>query len=240
MFRIEALPLLEDNYAYLLVEQGGTRAAVVDPGEAAPVMEALRARGLNLETILSTHHHGDHVGGNLELQALTGAQVWGPDDPRIPGLGRALREGEDVELFGMRLCPLHAPGHTRTQHLLHFPQLATLFCGDVLFGLGAGRFFEGTAEDALIGFRKILALADNTQLYWGHEYTLANGAWARSLSAPSAALEAHLEWAFACRREGRPTLPGRLNLERALNPFLSTDSPAEIARLRESRSAFKE
>jgi hydroxyacylglutathione hydrolase len=239
MFEIEVLPLLTDNYAYILVDESRSCAAVVDPSEAAPVLAHLQKRGLKLEIILNTHHHADHVAGNLELKQATGAQVWAPNDARIPGVDRVLREGERYEIFSEAFEALHAPGHARTQHLIYFRQRHTLFCGDVLFGLGAGRFFEGTPDEALVGFRKISAMPDETLLYWGHEYTLKNLAWVQSLGPSSAALEAHARWALAQRQKQLPTLPGLLSLERVLNPFLRSNEAAEVARLRASRSAFR-
>lgn len=213
-----ALPALSDNYIWALPGANG-RAVVVDPGEAAPVLAAIEA-GLHLCAILLTHHHADHIGAAAELAQCCKVPVFAPHDDRIPCAGTRVGEGDAVELpgAGLRFSVMHVPGHTLS-HLAYVGH-GVVFTGDTLFSLGCGRLFEGTPAQMLDSLRRLAALPDDTQICCGHEYTLANAAFARVVEPDNAALAQRTEQARAAREAGRPTLPVSIATERATNPFL--------------------
>ena len=216
-----------DNYVWTL--RRGSRAAVVDPGDAAPVLAYLRAEKLQLSAILNTHHHADHVGGNVELLAHYKVPVYGPRDERISTVTHRVGEGERFTLpdFDIEFQVFEIPGHTRT-HIAFYGD-GMLFCGDTLFACGCGRLFEGTPAQMHASLGKLAALPGDTQVYCGHEYTLANIAFARVVEPDNEAL---LKREFAEReKRGRnlPTVPSTIALERATNPFMRSEIPAVVA-----------
>lgn len=230
---IDLVPLLTDNYAYLLrcPETGAT--AAVDPSEAAPVLAAAEARGWRITHILNTHHHPDHTGGNLEIKEATGCTVVGPkpDEARIPGIDVALDEGDRFRLGNAEAQILFIPGHTRGHIAFWFPESRALFCGDTLFALGCGRLFEGTPAQMWSSLDKLRRLPGGTRVYCGHEYTQANARFARTVDPDNAALADRAKRIDALRAEGRPTIPSTLAEECATNPFLRADDPALAAAL---------
>jgi hydroxyacylglutathione hydrolase len=190
MLEIVPLPALRDNYIWTL--RAGRHAAVVDPGEARPVLEYLARGRLELVAILATHHHPDHVGGIPELLAKGRVPVFGPKGEPIATLTRPVGEGDTVEIpaLGLALSVLDIPGHTRA-HIAYYGA-ESLFCGDTLFACGCGRLFEGTPEQMMSSLAKLAALPDSTRVYCGHEYTLANIAFAQQVEPKNAALAARL------------------------------------------------
>ena len=217
------LPALADNYIWLL-HDGGGQAIVVDPGEAEPVEAALAERSLQLRAILLTHHHGDHVAGAPALRARHGATVYAPRDDRITGVDRHVGDGEVVTLEQpqARFEVLAVPGHTRT-HIAYAGE-GLLFCGDTLFSLGCGRLFEGTPAQMLASLERLAALPGDTRVCCGHEYTQANGRFARQVDPANPALAARCAEVAQARTQGHPTLPVPLASELACNPFLRIDS----------------
>jgi hydroxyacylglutathione hydrolase len=221
--RIEPIPAFADNYLWLLVRD--RRAVVVDPGDAAPVQQVLRERQLMLSAILVTHHHGDHVGGVLDLSS-GGVPVYGPAGETIPGRTQALREGDRIEALGERFEVLDVPGHTRGHIAYYAPDLQALFCGDTLFAAGCGRLFEGTPAQMAASLAKLAALPAATRVYCAHEYTLANLRFARAVEPDNAALAARTAHCDVLRAAGLPTVPSTLAEEQATNPFLRCAEPA--------------
>ena len=226
MLEIVPLPAFQDNYIWTL--RDGKNAAVVDPGEARPVKEYLAREGLTLVAILATHHHPDHVGGIAELVAMTKVPVFGPKGEPIPELTHPVGQGDKVEISALDavFSVLDIPGHTRA-HVAYYG-LDSLFCGDTLFACGCGRVFEGTAKQMLDSLSKLAALPDETRVYCGHEYTLANIKFAREVDPDNRLLAAREAKAAKLRAAGRPTLPSTLGEERATNPFLRCAEPAVV------------
>ena len=216
----------KDNYVWTL--RDGRRAAVVDPGDAAPVLDYLRAEKLELCAILATHHHADHVGGVAELLRHYRVPVFGPRGEPIAALTHPVSEGDQVRIpeLGVSFSVLDIPGHTRA-HIAYYGAGA-LFCGDTLFACGCGRVFEGTPEQMYASLEKLLALPDETKVYCGHEYTLANIGFARAVEPKNALLEKRESKIRQLRDAGRPTLPSTLGEEKATNPFLRCREPAVV------------
>ena len=232
------LPAFSDNYLWLL--HGAHQAIVVDPGDARPVFAALERLALPLQAILVTHHHADHVGGVAQLQAATGALVYGPANERIPGNCIPLVQGDQVEALGLRFSVLDVPGHT-AGHIAYFSDgksmdgsdsgtsAPLLFCGDTLFSGGCGRLFEGTPAQMLQSLDALAALPGDTQVCCAHEYTLSNLRFARTVEPGNAALVDYQARCEQLRARQQPTLPSTVAQERAINPFLRSREPAVAA-----------
>jgi hydroxyacylglutathione hydrolase len=226
-FEIRQIPLLSDNYAYLLNDEESGEAAIVDPSEAAPVLAALRETGWHLKHILNTHHHPDHIGGNRALKEATGARIVGPekDRHRIPGFDCGLAEGDEYQVGTKRLRVLETPGHTSGHIALVFDEDQALFSGDTLFSLGCGRLFEGTPAEMWHSLCKLRALPGRMLVYCGHEYTQSNCRFAVTIEPDNADLRQRADEIAQLRAAGRPTTPSRLDLECRTNPFLRADRP---------------
>ena len=222
--RLTALPAFEDNYIWALAGDDGN-AVIVDPGDAAPVLAASE-QGLCPAGVLITHHHPDHAGGVAALRRRWPAlPVFAADDSRIPDATERVGEGDRFQLNGWEFQVLSVPGHTLTHIAFHGAE-GHLFCGDTLFSLGCGRLFEGTPSQMLASLEHLASLPGDTAVCCGHEYTLANAAFARAVDPANDALRRRTEEAQAMRDSDRPTLPSTLALERAINPFLRVDAPA--------------
>jgi hydroxyacylglutathione hydrolase len=216
----------KDNYVWTL--RNAKHAAVVDPGEAQPVLDFLAREKLELAAILATHHHPDHVGGIAELLGRYRVPVYGPRKEPIATLTHPVSEGDTVTIpqLGATFSVLDIPGHTRA-HIAYYGAGA-LFCGDTLFACGCGRVFEGTAEQMYASLEKLRALPDETKVYCGHEYTLANIGFARNVEPQNAALAAREVRDRRLSEAGKPTVPSTMREERATNPFLRCTEPAVV------------
>lgn len=228
---IQLLPLLTDNYAYLLRDAATGTVGVVDPSEPAPVLARLKQLGWALNYIINTHHHPDHSGGNLELKSATGAKVVGPfnDQARIPGIDIALKDGETFA-FGQSIgTAIDIPGHTAGHMALWFAADKAVFSGDTLFALGCGRMFEGNAPMMWASLSRLRQLPPDTRVYCGHEYTQSNARFALSVDPDNAILRTRAQAIDRLRAEGKPTIPSTLAEEALTNPFLRADD-ADLAR----------
>jgi hydroxyacylglutathione hydrolase len=259
--KLFALPAFSDNYLWLW--QQDSMAVVVDPGDAAPVLQALSQKGLTLAAILVTHHHADHVGGVRELHNTTGAQVFGPAREDVPAPHTPVMDGDTLTLLGQTVQVLDVPGHT-AGHVAYFlpdaPETPVLFCGDTLFSGGCGRIFEGTPAQMLASMDHLAKLPGTTRVCCAHEYTLSNLRFALAVEPRNTELQAYMAHCQQLRDQGTPTLPALLGTELQINPFLrarhpdvqhavaqhaglpateQTDDVAVFAALREWKNNFK-
>ena len=233
-----ALPAFADNYIWMLHD--GANAVVVDPGDAAPVQEALDRLQLQLVAILVTHHHADHVGGVNALRARLAGPVYGPAHERIPAPFVPLVENDTVQVLGLRFDVIDVPGHT-AGHIAYAQQGATerglLFCGDTLFSAGCGRLFEGTPAQMHRSLSKLAALPGDMQVCCTHEYTLSNLRFAAAVEPDNPTRRQHQAQCVALRAQDQPTLPSSLALELRINPFLRCSEPAVVAAARQQGAA---
>lgn len=228
MLEIVQLPVLSDNYIYLIHDPSAGLTAVVDPAEADPVLSALKDRNWKLDFILNTHHHWDHVGGNLELKEATGCQIVGArlDRERIPGIELTLDEGDVFEMGASRASILSVWGHTCGHIAYWFANDQALFCGDTLFAMGCGRLFEGSPEQMWESLGKLKKLPGSTRVYCAHEYTQTNGRFALTVDPKNSALIERMEQVNACRSKNISTVPSTMEVELSTNPFLRADAQA--------------
>lgn len=224
MLEIHLIPVLSDNYSFLLHDPRSGQTAVVDPAEAAPVLQALDQRGWQLHTVLNTHHHYDHVGGNLALQAATGCQIVASahDRLRIPGVTRTVVEGDCVQIGESTLRVLATPGHTDGHIVYYCADSDCLFTGDTLFIMGCGRLFEGTAAQLWQSLQKLAALPPQTRVYCAHEYSLTNAQFALTVEPDNFLLKQRFALCLQRFADWQPTVPSTLAEELDTNPFLRT------------------
>jgi hydroxyacylglutathione hydrolase len=228
MMKVHQLTAFDDNYIWLIGCEGLPNVAIVDPGDADPVIEYVQRMGLHPSAILITHHHGDHTGGVAELVERYQIPVYGPATERIPALTQPLHEGDRVQLkaCGLNLKVFDTPGHTRG-HICYYGHGA-LFSGDTLFTAGCGRLFEGTPEQMTASLEKLRALPDDTQVYCAHEYTQANLRFAVVAEPQNKETAIRASEVERLRSDGKATVPAPLSLEKATNPFLRSHIPALI------------
>lgn len=255
------LPAFNDNYIFLLVDRATGDCAVVDPGDAKVVLEYLSKEDLTLKTILITHHHADHVGGNRQLLShFPAAAVYGSEidlqKRRIPGQTVSLKAGNHLDLFNRTVEILFVPGHTQGHIAYYFPPLqpedsGDLFCGDTLFANGCGRLLEGTPAQLFASLQQICDLPDNTNIWCAHEYTLKNIKFSLTVDPENEALQRRFQQVQTQRQRQKPTIPTVLALEKQTNPFLrcsdrqlqanlkTTDPLRVFTKLRGKRISFE-
>ncbi len=226
MLEVKSIPAFNDNYIWLIQNSDG-RCAVVDPGEASPVLAYLEQHQLTLDTILITHHHHDHIGGIAELvRQHPNLHIVGPSQEPVPTLTHSVEEGQSLHLFDHTFQVFDLPGHT-AGHIGYYTE-GLLFCGDVLFSAGCGRIFEGTPQQMFESVSKLAALPDETQVFCAHEYTASNVAFALAVEPDNGDLHQYRDTVNRLRASNQPTLPTTLKQERLINPFLRTDCDGVI------------
>ena len=226
MLKIIQIPVLKDNYIYLIIEELTGITACIDPAVYEPVDSKLNQLGRKLDFILNTHHHNDHVGANIQLQKKYNCKIVGneKDKARIPGINIFLNEGDKFFIGNTHCEVIEASGHTIGHICYHFPEDKLVFCGDTLFSLGCGRLFEGTPDIMVESLLKIRSLPNETKVFCGHEYTLKNALFALSLEPNNEALKKKVKQIEELRSKGLPTIPSFLSEEKKFNPFLRFDN----------------
>ncbi|WP_430443482.1 hydroxyacylglutathione hydrolase [Sphingorhabdus contaminans] len=236
---IVRVPVLSDNYVWLVHEPMSGETMVVDPAVAPPVLEKAEELGWKISQIWNTHWHPDHTGGNAEIKEVTGCTITGPaaEAERIPTLDVQVKGGDAVRLGEVTAHVIDVPAHTAGHIAFHFAEEKAAFVGDTLFAMGCGRLFEGTAEQMFNNMRALEALGDDTAIYCAHEYTLSNGRFALTVEPDNTALAQRMEEVFVLRDRGEPTVPTTIALEKATNPFMRARSVTELAARRAAKDA---
>lgn len=236
---IVRIPVLSDNYVWLVHEPASQATMVVDPAVAEPALDEAAARGWTITDIWNTHWHPDHTGGNAGIKAATGCTITGPaaEAARIPTLDRLVKGGDTVMLGGVAAQVWDVPAHTAGHIAYHFADDAAIFVGDTMFAMGCGRLFEGTAEQMFANMQALGQLDDATRVYCAHEYTLSNARFAVTVEPDNQALAARLAEVEAMRARGEATVPTSIGAERATNPFLRAPSAARLGEIRALKDA---
>ena len=239
MIEIVAVPAFADNYLWLVHDEASDETAVVDPGDAVPVLAAAERRGWTIDQVWNTHWHPDHTGGNLAIKRATGARISGPAGETIPSRDVGLSEGDEIHLGKHVGRVIEVPGHTLGHIALIFDEERVAFVGDTLFAMGCGRLFEGTPEQMYDSLKKLTGLPDETRLYCAHEYTLSNARFAAHALPDNTAIADRLNEVERLRNEGKTTVPTTVAQERETNPFVRATNVDEFARLRRDKDSFR-
>jgi hydroxyacylglutathione hydrolase len=239
MLEIVAVPAFADNYLWLVHDGDSGETAVVDPGDALPVLAEAEKRGWTIRQVWNTHWHPDHTGGNLAVKEATGAIVAGPSSETIPGRDVALSEGDTVRLGEHVGRVMAVPGHTLGHIALLFDEDRLAFVGDTLFAMGCGRLFEGTPQQMFASLGRLSSLPEETLLYCAHEYTLSNARFAVHAEPGNQSIARRLRDVEQARSLGKPTVPTTVGEERATNPFVRSGDWQEFARLRAEKDSFR-
>lgn len=241
MLEIARVPVLSDNYVWLVHERGSGETTVIDPAVAEPVLEEAARRGWRITQIWNTHWHPDHTGGNATIKEATGCTVTGPaaEAAQIPTLDRLVGEGDKVSLGAAEAEVFEVPAHTAGHIAYHLPEERTVFVGDTLFAMGCGRLFEGTAQQMHDNLQRLAKLPPDTQVYCAHEYTLSNGRYALVAEPDNASIRQRVEEVMAARSAGLATVPTTIALELATNPFMRASDADQLAARRAEKDGFK-
>lgn len=240
MLEIIRIPVLSDNYVWLVHEPESGETMVVDPAVAEPVLAEAAKRGWIITQIWNTHWHPDHTGGNAAIKEATGCHITGPEAERerIPTLDTFVKEGDTMKLGDVVADVIDVPAHTAGHIAFYIPSEKVALVGDTLFAMGCGRLFEGTAEQMYDNMRKLEALPDDTKIYCAHEYTQSNGEYALVAEPDNLALKERMAEVLTLRSRGEATVPTTIGQERATNPFMRAASAAELGERRTAKDNF--
>jgi len=239
MLEIVPVPVLRDNYVWLMHDPDSGETVAVDPSVADPVLEAAADRGWTITQVWNTHWHPDHTGGNDAIRAATGCTITGPAEAeRVSKLDRIVAGGDRARIGAIEAELIDIPAHTAGHVCFHLPEAQVAFTGDTLFAMGCGRLFEGTAAQMHANMQRLAALPPETRIYCGHEYTLANGEFALSVEPDNEAVVRRVAEVREMRARGEVTLPTTIALERATNPFMRAGSVEELAARRAAKDSF--
>lgn len=239
MLEIVPVPAFTDNYIWLVHDAPSGETAVVDPGDATPVLAEAKRRGWTVTQIWNTHWHPDHTGGNLALKEATGATISGPASGQIPGRDVPLSEGGEVRIGEHVGRVIEVPGHTLDHIAIVFDEERVAFVGDTLFAMGCGRLFEGTPAQMFASLGRLAGLPKDTRLYCAHEYTLSNARFAAHADPENPAISVRLAEVRALRDRDEITLPTTVAKELGTNPFVRASNTQEFARLRSEKDSFR-
>ena len=238
-FTVTPVPVLNDNYVWLIHDESSGETTAVDPSVGPPVMEEVHSRGWRLTQVLNTHWHPDHTGGNQAIHEATGAPVTAPSEvQKVYQPDRIVAEGDRINVGQWQAVVWDIPAHTAGHIAYYFPDARAVFVGDTMFAMGCGRLFEGTAAQMHANFHRFASLPDDTRVYCGHEYTLANARWAATVEPENEAIARRLIRVEEMRERGEVTLPTTIGEERATNPFMRATSVDDLARLRTIKDSF--
>ena len=239
MLEIVPVPVLRDNYVWLVHDPDSDETVAVDPSVADPVLEAAGGRGWTISQVWNTHWHPDHTGGNDAIRAATGCTITGPAEAeRVSKMDRIVAGGDRARIGAIEAELIDIPAHTAGHVCFHLPEAQVAFTGDTLFAMGCGRLFEGTAAQMHANMQRLAALPPETRIYCGHEYTLANGEFALSVEPDNEAVVRRVAEVREMRARGEVTLPTTIALERATNPFMRAGSVEELAARRAAKDSF--
>jgi hydroxyacylglutathione hydrolase len=241
MIEIVGVPAFRDNYIWLMHDDVSGETVAIDPGEAAPVLAEAARRGWHIGQVWSTHWHADHTGGNAEIKAATGCTITGPaaEAAKIPTLDVQVSEGDLARIGAVEARVMEIPAHTVGHIAFYLANAGIVFVGDTLFAMGCGRLFEGTAPQMWRNMQRLAALPPETRVYCGHEYTQANGHYARVAEPDNEAVTSRMRDVDAVRARGEPTVPTTIALELATNPFMRAGSVEALARRRAEKDVFQ-
>lgn len=240
MLEIIRIPVLSDNYVWLVHEPASKETMVVDPAVTEPVLDEAKKRGWKITQIWNTHWHPDHTGGNAAIKEATGCHITGPEaeQARIPTLDTMVKEGDSVRLGDVVAKVLDVPAHTAGHIAFHIADEKVVFVGDTLFAMGCGRLFEGTAAQMFDNMQKLSRLPDETKVYCAHEYTQSNGEYALVAEPDNQALKERMDEVLVARAKGEATVPTTIALEAATNPFMRAESVEQLAERRTAKDNF--
>lgn len=225
MLNIHIIPVLIDNYIYIIQDQKTKQAAIIDPALAMPALEATKKLNWNITHILNTHHHHDHTGGNKEIKQKTNCTIIGAqnDKHRIPEIDSCVKHNDTISIGESKAKIIETPGHTSGHIAYYFEHDNVLFCGDTLFSMGCGRLFEGTPKQMWHSLSKLKKLPNNTKIYCTHEYTQANGEFCLRFDKNNEHLKQRMQQVYMLRKQNKPTIPTTMETEKLTNIFLRSD-----------------
>ena len=238
--KVITVKCLEDNFSYIVLNEKNNNACVIDPGEPKPIIDRIRREKVNLRYILNTHHHGDHVGGNLELKKKFKCKIFGfiKDKDKIPGIDVFIKHKELYHNDDFEFITYHTPGHTKGHVIFHFHKQNLLFTGDTLFSLGCGRIFEGSYDQMFKSLELIKNFSKDTLIYFGHEYTLQNSKFCNYYDSNNEKLKEKILEITEKLKKNISTTPTNLKDELDCNIFLKCKDLKSFSKLRELKDNF--